>query len=151
MQKPERQRVVVIRRLDTVAVVDARALAFRVVIDVGHKRRGSIRAKRIITVRFRLYKRLGKKVQSMWQLSTTENMSVSGLLFVSAIPFVKDDIVELQVVMSGVLDIFKGYGRVVRVEKQKGEYYHIAVHYVDLKPRRREAKSVFKSGRKVRR
>lgn len=105
-------------------------------------RRDSVRAKRIITVRHRLIKHKNRKVNSMWQLSTTENMSLSGLLFVSALVYHPGDIIELQVVMSGVLDIFNGYGKVVRVSLNKGGYYQVAVKYVNLKPKRRSAKSI---------
>jgi len=107
------------------------------------ERRDSIRAKRIITVRHRLVKHNNRKTDSMWQLATTENMSLSGLLFVSALAYHLGDIVELQVVMSGVLDIFNGYGKVVRVSHKKGGHYHVGVKYVDLKPKRhRPAKSI---------
>lgn len=106
------------------------------------ERRDSIRAKRIITVRHRLVKHNSRKVNSMWQMSTTQDMSLSGLLFVSAIPYHLEDIVELQVVMSGVLDIFNGYGKVVRMSRNKGGYFLIAVKYVDLKPKRRSAKTI---------
>ena len=111
------------------------------------ERRDSVRAKRIITVRHRLVKRNNRRVDSMWQLATTENMSLSGLLFVSALDYHPGDIVELQVVMSGVLDIFNGYGKVVRVSRNKGGYYQIGVRYVDLKVRRRPAKTVLASAK----
>jgi hypothetical protein len=110
------------------------------------ERRDSIRAKRIITVRHRLVKHNGRKVtDSMWQLATTENMSLSGLLFVSGLVYHPGDIVELQVVMSGVLDIFNGFGKVMRASRNKGGYYQIGVKYVDLKSRRRSAKTVLSS------
>ena len=110
------------------------------------ERRDSIRAKRIITVRHRLVKHNNRKVESMWQLATTENMSLSGQLFVSALPYHAGDIVELQVVMSGALDIFNGYGKVVRASRNKGGHYLVAVRYVDLKPkRRRPAKTLLAS------
>ncbi len=109
------------------------------------ERRDSIRAKRIITVRHRLIKHKNRKVNSMWQLSTTENMSLSGALFVSAIPYHPDDIVEMQVVMSGVLDIFNGFGKVIRSSRNKGGYYHVAVKYIDLKAKNRSAKSLISS------
>lgn len=80
----------------------------------------------------------------MWQLSTTENMSLSGLLFISAIQYHMGDVVELQVVMSGVLDIFNGYGKVMRSTKNKGGYYNIGVKYVDLKIKKRPAKTLLK-------
>ncbi len=109
------------------------------------ERRDSVRAKRIITVRHRLVKHRGRKVDSMWQLATTENMSLSGLLFVSALAYHPADIIELQVVMSGVLDIFNGYGKVIRAARNKGGNYHVAVKYVDLKIKTRPAKSILVS------
>jgi len=114
-------------------------------MDPFDERRDSIRAKRIITVRHRLIKRKSRKVNSIWQLATTENMSLSGLLFVSALSYQVDDVIELQVVMSGVLDIFNGYGKVVRVNKNKSGYYQVAVKYVDLKSKRRPAKTLISS------
>ena len=69
-------------------------------------------------------------------------MSYSGLLFCSALPYRINDIVELQVVMSGVLYLFNGYARVVRVHEQKNGYFQVGVKYVDLKTRRRNAKSL---------
>ena len=108
------------------------------------ERRDSVRAKRIITVRHRLAQRNGKKTDTMWQLSATENMSLSGLLFVSALAYHVGDVVELQVVMSGVLDIFNGYGKVIRALRNKGGYYHVGVKYVSLKAKKRPAKSILK-------
>jgi len=110
------------------------------------ERRDSVRAKRIITVRHRLVKHNGRKVNSMWQLATTENMSLSGQLFTSALPYHVGDVIELQVVMSGVLDIFNGYGKVVRALRHRSGHYHVAVKYVNLKSkRRRPAKTVLAS------
>ena len=106
------------------------------------ERRDSVRAKRIITVRHRLIRHNGRKVDSMWQLATTENMSLSGLLFVSALVYHPGDVIELQVVMSGVLDIFNGFGKVIRASRNRGGYYQVGVKYVDLKIRRRAAKTV---------
>lgn len=112
------------------------------------ERRDSIRAKRIITVRHKIVKHNGRRVSnSMWQMSTTQDMSLSGLLFVSAIPYHIGDIVEIQVVMSGVLDIFNGYGKVVRLSRNKGGYFHVAVKYVELKAKTRSAKSLLPSAR----
>lgn len=112
------------------------------------ERRDSVRAKRIITVRHRLIKHNSRKVNSIWQLATTENMSLSGLLFVSALPYHSGDIIELQVVMSGILDIFNGFGKVVRVSRNKGGYFQVGVKYVDLKTKRRPAKSIMISKNK---
>ena len=108
------------------------------------ERRDSIRAKRIITVRHRLVQHKEKKLDSdsLWQLSMTENMSLSGALFASAVSYSIDDIIELQVVMSGVLEIFNGYAKVMRVVKQKGGHYNVGVKYVELKIKKRAAKSL---------
>lgn len=114
------------------------------------ERRDSVRIKRIVTVRHRLHKRDNKKREDIWQLSTTEDMSYSGLLFNSVLPYQTDDVLELQVVMSGVLFLFNGYGRVVRVLKNEKDYFQVAVKYVDLKsPRHRDAKSLIASNRKA--
>jgi len=109
------------------------------------ERRDSVRAKRIITVRHHLVEHNGKKMDSMWQLSTTEDMSLSGLLFISAVNYHLGDIVELQVVMAGVLDIFNGYGKVARSLRNKGGYYHVGAKYVDLKLKKRPAKTLLKA------
>lgn len=106
------------------------------------ERRDSIRASRIITVRHRLARHKKRKAQSIWQVATTENMSLSGLLFTSALPYECGDVVELQVVMSGILDIFNGYGKVLRVSRKRGGAFQVAVRYVDLKTRRRPAKTI---------
>jgi len=106
------------------------------------ERRDSVRIKRIITVRHRLIKHNSRHVNSIWQLATTQNMSLSGLLFVSALAYHAGDIIELQVVMSGILDIFNGFGKVIRASRNKGGYYNVGVKYVDLKSKRRPAKTV---------
>ena len=108
----------------------------------GSERRTSVRVRRIVTVRHRLSKRNGKKINSGWMLSTTENMSSTGLLFNSPIAYKHNDVVEVQVVMSGILDLFNGFGKVVRIDIKRGGYYYIAIHYVGLKPRRRNAKTL---------
>jgi hypothetical protein len=106
------------------------------------ERRDSVRAHRIITVRHRLVRHKHRKTDSIWQVATTENMSLGGLLFSSGLPYQPGDIIELQVVMSGILDIFNGYGKVLRVIRKKGGTHQVAVKYVDLKTRRRPAKSM---------
>ena len=111
------------------------------------ERRDSVRARRVITVRHRLVKHKGRKAGSAWELAATENMSLSGLLFVSASAYAVGDVVQLQVVMSGVLDIFNGYGKVVRALRNKGGHYHLAVKYMDLKQKNRSAKSLLKPSR----
>ena len=98
------------------------------------ERRRAIRAPRILSIRHRLHKRKGQVVDYPWYVSITENMSVSGILFNSAAPYFVGDTIELEVVLSGVLDIFKGYAKVVRVQKKdSGVIYAVAVTLIDLK------------------
>lgn len=97
------------------------------------ERRDSVRTRRIITVRHRLVKHKNRQVNGAWQTSVTENMSLSGLLFVAPVAYQVGDHLEVEVVMSGILDIFKGYGEVVRLVRHKAGHYHVAIKYVDLK------------------
>ena len=107
---------------------------------VNGEKREYVRAKRILSVRHRLVKRKGKPMYDFWYLSTTEDMSVNGLLFTSAMPYQKNDEIELEIVMSGVLDIFRGFGKVVRVQKKEsGAFYSVAVQYVDIKAKKPRA------------
>ena len=97
-------------------------------------RRSARRAPRILNIRHRLHKRKGKTVNSPLYVSMTENMSVNGILFKSAAPYFVDDIIELEVVLSGALNIFRGFARIVRVDKNKAAGgYMIAVTLIDLK------------------
>ena len=108
------------------------------------ERRDSIRAKRIVSVKHRLARHNDRKASGPRQMSLTEDMSASGLLFVSAMGYEKGDWLEVQVVMSGIVDIFNGFGQVVRSSSHKGGFYYVAIKYVDLKPKMktRKAKSV---------
>ena len=107
------------------------------------ERRRAIRAERILSIRHRLHERKGKVVDSPWYISITENMSVNGILFNSAAHYQVDDTIEVEVVLSGVLDIFRGYARVVRVKKKKdGAVYSIAVTLIDLKKRGRRFQEI---------
>ncbi len=106
-------------------------------------RRRNIRAQRILSIRHRLHKRGNQTFNPPWYVSLTENMSVNGILFNSAAPYQIDDIIELEVVLSGVLDIFSGYGKVVRVDKKdSGVVYSVAVMLIDLKNKGRRFKNI---------
>ncbi len=94
------------------------------------ERRRFIRANRILTIKHRLYKRKSSVFDEAWQVSTTNNMSIAGLLFSSVYPYRIEDILQLYVVMSGALDVFRGFGRVVRVEQKKSDY-RIAIAFVE--------------------
>jgi len=92
------------------------------------ERRKSLRARRVMSVQHRLFKRNGKKISDSWHLSATQDMCANGLLFGSDFQYLADDTVELRVVMAGALDIFNGLGRVVRVDKKiSGAFCLVAV------------------------
>ncbi len=96
--------------------------------------RKALRTKRILSIQYRVVKTRLRKADKRWHLSTTHDMSFLGLAFFSDIPLHVDDIIEMNVVMSGILDIFNGYGKVVRVEKKvTGAFFLIAIKFFDYK------------------
>jgi len=103
------------------------------------ERRFWVRAKRVLSIQYRLVKSRRKSADKAWHLSTTQDMSYGGLSFYTDQEFKKEEVLELHVVMSGILDIFNGLGKVVRVErKATGSYFLTAVKFVEQK---RQAKS----------
>lgn len=112
----------------------------------GEERRQAIRARRILSIQFRLVKSRRKNADTNWHLSTTHDMSILGISFLSDVPYQIDDVLELQVVMSGILDIFKGHGKVVRVEKKAtGAAFMMAVKFIDKKESSSKAKKSAKT------
>ena len=95
------------------------------------ERRRHTRAKRSLSIEHRLFKHKGVLVNGSWNVSKTENMSIAGILFTSDIAYHAGDILELRVVMSG-LDVFRGYGRVVRTEQKKsGALNSVAIAFIE--------------------
>jgi len=98
------------------------------------ERREAIRAKRILNIQYRLAKSRYKSGDRRWHLSTTHDMSAKGLAFLSDVPYHIGDILELHTVMSGVIDVIKGFGKVIRIEqKRRSAAYLLAVQFVDSK------------------
>ncbi len=115
-------------------------------------RRNAVRAQRILSIQYRVVSTKTHNPDKHWHLSTTHDMSATGLSFLSDIIYRIDDVLELQVVMSGVLDVFKGYGQVVRIDKKDtGSFCFVAVKFVkspsDVITRTRKT-SVLKSPRR---
>jgi hypothetical protein len=104
------------------------------------ERRNGERADRVVAISHRLYKQGGHHDLSDWSLSTTKNMSHSGLLFLSDVPYRLGDMVEIHVVMSGIIDIFVGCGQVMRVIENGPKAFDIGVKYVQPKAQGRSAK-----------
>ena len=104
------------------------------------ERRRHVRARRVLSIQHKLYRRKSQLIDGGWHFALTDNMSVGGLLFISHMPYLSGDILELRVVMSGVLDVFKGFGKVTRVSptKNKANFY-VAIKYL-ANPNTREIK-----------
>ncbi len=96
------------------------------------ERRQAVRAKRVLSIQFRLVKSRSKNADTRWYISSTHDMSAHGVAFLSEVPYRIGDIIELNTVMSGVIDVAKGYGQVKRVEeKARGAAYLIAVKFIN--------------------
>ncbi|VAX38229.1 hypothetical protein MNBD_UNCLBAC01-2017 [hydrothermal vent metagenome] len=95
------------------------------------ERRKWLRAKRVLSIQFRVIKTKRKNVDTAWKLSMTENMSVGGLAFYTEYgEYAIGDVLEMKVVMSGVLDIFTGEAKIVRKEfKKNAAHILLGVRY----------------------
>lgn len=107
------------------------------------ERRQYIRAKHVLSMEYRIVKSRRKTFDDEWHLTTTENMSVGGLAFYSDVDARLEDTLEIKVTMSGILDIYTGYGRVVRYFKKKNAAFAaIGIKFTEKKKTsRRSAKS----------
>ena len=109
-------------------------------IKSGMERRNFPRAKRVLSIEYRLINPKRRGIDNTWHLSTTEDMSLGGIGFYSEYEFRAADVLEVRVVMSGVLDIFKGFVKVIRVDRKKtGSYFFVAAKF--LQKAARPAKS----------
>lgn len=116
--------------------------------NIIHERRSGERAARVVAVRHRLIKRQAKRIDDVWSLSNTKNMSFSGVLFMSPVEYKQGDLLDLEIVMSGIIDIYRGKAQVIRVVAS-GSSFDVAVKYVDVnlkekKPAVRDAKAHIK-------
>ena len=94
------------------------------------ERRDFSRAKRILSIEYRLYKSKRQHGGPEWHLSTTEDISPEGLSFYSDHEYHQGDILDVRVVMSGLLEVFKGHGEVVRVEQKRlGACFFVALRF----------------------
>ncbi len=116
-------------------------MADRTIEDPAAERRNGERVNRIFAVRHRLVRRPGSRSISDWSLSSTRNMSHSGLLFLSATSYRRGDVLELQVVMSGVIDVYNGRAEVMRVKEISAAAFDVGVKYIPAKLSTRSAKS----------
>ncbi len=100
--------------------------------QTSRKHRHHVRAKRILSIQYKLAKGQKKTADKAWGLSTTQDISSTGVSFYSDREYGVGDILNIHVIMSGVMDIYKGYGKVVRVErKRSGICFLTAVKFVE--------------------
>lgn len=95
------------------------------------ERRNWIRADRVLSLEYRLSKSRRKDADRSWHLSTTQEISLGGLSFYGDEEYRPGDVLEIRVVMSGILDVFRGFAEVVRVERKKMAASHfVAVKFI---------------------
>ena len=100
----------------------------------GIERRVWIRAKRVLSIQVRLVKSKRKNFDPSWHLTTTYDMSLGGVAFYSDREYLIGETLEVHVIMSGILEIFKGLVEVVRVERKiTGSHYLVAVKFQNPK------------------
>ena len=117
---------------------DLKGRSLDMVKEMLQERRSWVRAKRILSIQFRLVQGRRKQADRAWHLSTTEDMSSGGLSFYTETEYQINDIVEIHVTMSGILDLFKGYGKIVRIEKKAmGVCYLVAVKFSERESKTR--------------
>ncbi|MCA9406846.1 MAG: PilZ domain-containing protein [Candidatus Omnitrophica bacterium] len=105
------------------------------------ERRHTERAKHVLSIQYRLNTSKRKSTDKSWHLSTTQDMSAGGLSFLTDQDFITGDILDVKVVMSGVLDIYKGKGEIVRVMKKRtGANSLIGIQYLMDNGQKRAAK-----------
>lgn len=104
------------------------------------EQRDGLRAERSLAVRHRLVRQGRKIVDGAWSRSETSNMSVSGLLFVSPVEYKVADRIELEIVLTEMIEIYSGLAEVLRVSHLPGGGYQIAVKYIDDRKRSRPAR-----------
>jgi len=115
------------------------------------ERRHGVRAKRVLSIQYRWVKPKATNKNNDWYISTTQDMSISGLSFLSEHVFTPGDVLEVKVVMSGVLEIYTVLAKVIRTERKKtAAYYLVGIKFLGVKAKSRPAKSYTPSTRKNR-
>ena len=95
------------------------------------ERRQWVRSDHVLNIQYKL---VNKKQSSdtSWHLSTTQDMSVGGLSFLSEFEYKKGDLLRIKVVMSGILDIYDGYAEVVHIRrKEDNGLYLLGVKFIE--------------------
>jgi len=106
------------------------------------ERRKFTRAKRVLSIEYRLHQSKRKTADKSWGLSTTHDMSIEGFTFFTDRDYRVGDILQMRVIMSGTLDIFKGLAKIIRVERRSiSSHLFVAVKLLSEKTKKRPAKT----------
>jgi hypothetical protein len=107
------------------------------------ERRQTVRADRVFAIKHCLVRRNARSAPGLCALSTTRNMSATGLLFLSETFYKVGDIIHVNVVVSGIVDVVNGNARVVRVVENGSTSFDVAVHFIQDVPPKRAVKSYY--------
>lgn len=100
------------------------------------ERRQHSRAKRVLSVEY-IPKQTAAKYPPVTHVSLTEDMSLGGLTLYCEQEYRVGDMLHVKVRMSGLLDIFDGPAKVVRVvKKSSAAIYFTAIKFLDATPKR---------------
>lgn len=109
---------------------------------IGQERRYCPRAKRIMSIEYRLVKTQRKAADKNWHLSITQDMSCNGLTFYSEQELKKGETIDVKVVMSGILEIYNGKCKIIRSERKKtGANFLTAIMFIKKVSKAPEKKS----------
>ena len=105
------------------------------------ERRVFERAKRVLSLQYKIVKSKTKNYPKNKMLSTTEDMSFEGVSFYSDVELKHGDILDVQVVMSGILDIYNGKAEVKHVsQRNPGTAFLIGVKFQRKPESKKQAK-----------
>lgn len=115
------------------------------------ERRCHVRARRVLCIQFKLAKGQRKGADQSWGLSTTQDMSPGGVSFYTEREYCAGDILDLHVIMSGIVDVYRGYGKVVRVaRKESGVYFLVAAKFIEKQDIDKSFRTAYRTVRKSR-
>ncbi len=94
------------------------------------ERRLCLRTQRILSIEYRLKRGQLKNADRSWHLSTTHEICLGGVSFYSDYEYHTGDVLEIHVAMSGMINVFRGFGKIVHVQhKQMAASYLVAVQF----------------------
>ena len=81
------------------------------------------RAERVLSLEFRLISDQESRRDHSWRLSMTTDVSRGGVAFYTDANLKNQDVIEMKIIMSGMIEIYSGFAKVVRVDKRESAAY----------------------------